>query len=77
MRRSFICLLLLAITATTAAIVGAGCGFGRADDTGQPIPGPYWGWVCPNGEKPGDAGCLPADSGAFGDGRPSAEAGAD
>jgi hypothetical protein len=61
MRRSVIWLLL----ATAAAITAAGCGFGRADDTGSPIPGQYWGWVCPNGDAPvGDAGCPSADGGA-------------
>jgi len=59
MRRSAICLALAAL-----AITAAGCGFGRADDTGRPIPGHYWGWVCPNGDAPqGDAGCPPADTG--------------
>jgi hypothetical protein len=77
MRRSFIRLLLLVVTAVTAAIAGAGCGFGRADDTGLPIPGQYWGWVCPSGDAPGDAGCPSADSGTFGDGGPSADTGAD
>ena len=67
MRRSVICLLL-----ATAASAAAGCGFGRADDTGRPIPGQYWGWVCPNGDAPdGDAGCPPADGGA-GDAREDA-----
>jgi hypothetical protein len=57
--RSVIGLLL-----TTAALA-AGCGFGRADDTGLPIPGQYWGWVCPSGDAPdGDAGCPSADGGA-------------
>jgi hypothetical protein len=77
MRRSFICLLLLATAAVTVATTAVGCGFGRADDTGLPIPGQHWGWVCPSGETPGDAGCPSADSGAFGDGRPSVDAGAD
>jgi hypothetical protein len=59
MRRSVIYLLL-----ATAASAAAGCGFGRADDTGRPIPGQYWGWVCPNGDAPdGDAGCPSADGG--------------
>ena len=62
MRRSVICLLL--VTAAVVAITAAGCGFGRADDTGLPIPGHYWGWVCPNGDAPdGDAGCPSADGG--------------
>ena len=60
MRRLVICLLLAA--AATAAV---GCGFGRADDTGRPIPGQYWGWVCPSGDAPdGDAGCPSAEGGA-------------
>jgi len=51
--RRFVIGLLLAVTAAVAV----GCGFGRADDTGQPIPGQYWGWVCPSGDAPdGDAG---------------------
>jgi len=59
--RRFILWPLLAAAATAAA----GCGFGRADDTGRPIPGQYWGWVCPSGDAPiGDAGCRSADGGA-------------
>ena len=65
MRRSVTCLLLLA-TAATAAITAAGCGFGRADDTGPAIPGQYWGWVCPSGDAPdGDAGCPLVDGSAI------------
>jgi hypothetical protein len=64
MRRSVICLLLATAASAAAA---AGCGFGRADDTGRPIPGQYWGWVCPNGDAPdGDAGCPVADGGTGG-----------
>jgi hypothetical protein len=60
MRRSAICLALAAVAAL--AITAAGCGFGRADDTGRPIPGHSWGWVCPNGDAPdGEAGCMSAD----------------
>ncbi len=60
MRRSLVRLLLV-----TVAVTAAGCGFGRADDTGVPIPGRYWGWVCPTGGAPdGDAGCPSADAGA-------------
>jgi hypothetical protein len=77
MRRSLISVLLLATTAAAVAISAVGCGFGRADDTGLPIPGQSWGWVCPSGETPGDAGCPSADSGTFGDGGPSADTGAD
>ena len=80
MRRSLVSLLLLllATAAATVAITAVGCGFGRADDTGRPIPGRYWGWVCPGGETPDDdAGCPSADSGAFGEGRPPVDAGAD
>ena len=69
MRRLGTCLLLLAMAAATGAITAAGCGFGRADDTGQPIPGQYWGWGCPNGDAPdGDAGCPSTDGGPAGDG---------
>jgi hypothetical protein len=65
MRRSIISLFLLATIAATAAITTAGCGFGRADDTGLPVPGHYWGWVCPSGDAPhADAGCPAADGGA-------------
>ena len=60
MRRFIPCLFLAA-----AATAAAGCGFGRADDTGWPIPGLYWGWVCPSGDAPDrDAGCPSADGGA-------------
>jgi hypothetical protein len=49
-------LLALALTAITAAALG--CGFGRADDSGKPIPGQYWGWACPDGGAAhADAGC--------------------
>ena len=65
MRRSVTCLLLLATA--VAGITAAGCGFGRADDTGRPIPGQYWGWVCPSGDAPdGDAGCPSTDGGPGG-----------
>ena len=68
MRRSVISLLLLAAAAITLAGTTAGCGFGRADDTGLPIPGQYWGWVCPSGDRPdGDAGCPSADGGTSAD----------
>ena len=57
-------LLALALAATIAA-AAVGCGFGRADDSGRPIPGQYWGWACPDGGPANaDAGCLPADAGA-------------
>jgi len=78
MRRSLISVLLLATTAAAVAISAVGCGFGRADDTGLPIPGQYWGWICPGGEAPvGDAGCPSADAGRDADAGPSADAGAD
>jgi hypothetical protein len=65
MRRSVIWLLL----ATAAGLTALGCGFGRADDTGVPIPGQYWGWVCPGGGAPdGDAGCKSPDAGRAVDG---------
>jgi hypothetical protein len=55
---------ILVVTALAGAAV-EGCGFGLADDTGRPIPGQYWGWVCASGEPPdGDAGCPPTDAGA-------------
>jgi hypothetical protein len=43
---------------------GAGCGFGLADDTGKPIPGQHWPWVCADGGAAGDAGCPASDAGA-------------
>ena len=78
MPRSVTCLLLLAVAAATVALTTAGCGFGRADDTGLPIPGQDWGWVCPSGDAPdGDAGCPSADAGPAANGGPSADAGID
>ncbi|HLK90433.1 MAG TPA: hypothetical protein VKZ18_11095 [Polyangia bacterium] len=57
MRRALAALLL------AASIAAAGCGFGLADDTGKPIPGQYWPWVCADGAAPsGDAGCAPPDA---------------
>jgi outer membrane lipopolysaccharide assembly protein LptE/RlpB len=68
MRRLVIWLLL-----ASATVAAAGCGFGRADDTGLPIPGQYWGWVCPSGDAPdGDAGC-PSPDGGTQDALPSLE----
>jgi hypothetical protein len=59
MRRAFAALLL------GGSVTAAGCGFGLADDTGKPIPGQYWRWVCADGNPPqGDAGCLPVDAAA-------------
>ena len=52
--------LALLLLAASAAV---GCGFGLADDTGKPVPGQYWPWVCADGGAPGDAGCGPADAG--------------
>jgi len=58
--------LLLALTlASPLAAAAVGCGFGRADDSGKPIPGPYWGWACPDGGAPDAAGgCHLGDGGA-------------
>ena len=57
--------LLLALgfaAAAGAAVIG--CGFRLADDSGKPIPGPYWGWACPDGGKASaDGGCPAADAG--------------
>jgi hypothetical protein len=39
----------------TLAAVAVGCGFGRADDTGRPIPGNYWGWTTPDAGADADA----------------------
>lgn len=58
-------LLLVLALAATAAAAAIGCGFGRADGSGQPIPGQYWGWACPDGGSlVGDAGCAAPDAGA-------------
>jgi hypothetical protein len=58
--------LLLALgfaAAAGAAVIG--CGFRLADDSGKPIPGPYWGWACPDGGAPdGPGGCVGGDAGA-------------
>jgi hypothetical protein len=55
---------ILLVGAVALAGIGLGCGFGLADDTGSPIPGHPWGWVCADGGSPdGDAGCPPADAG--------------
>jgi hypothetical protein len=37
------------------------CGFGLADDSGNPIPATdYWGWMCADGGAPNpDSGCPP------------------
>ena len=82
MRREPNCLLLLATAtvavAITVAVTAVGCGFGRADDTGLPIPGQYSGWVCPTGETPvSDAGCPAADAGRVADGGLPADGGTD
>ena len=45
----FLILLACSITA---------CGFGTNDDTGAPVPKPWWPWVCADGTEPvGDGGC--------------------
>ena len=78
MRRSLISIVLLSTVAVAVATTAVGCGFGRADDTGLPIPGQYWGWICPSGEAPvGDAGCPSADAGRAADAGPPADAAAD
>jgi hypothetical protein len=62
MRRAWLCLFLLAVTA--GGLLASGCGFGLSDDSAQPNPGLYWGWVCANGDPPdGDAGCPSVDGG--------------
>jgi hypothetical protein len=53
----------LAVLLLGASLAAVGCGFGLAHDTGQPIPGQYWPWVCADGGAAGDAGCGPADAG--------------
>jgi hypothetical protein len=56
-------LLALAVAAASAA-AALGCGFGRADDSGKPIPGQYWGWACPDGGAPDpNTGCRATDAG--------------
>jgi hypothetical protein len=58
--RRFVLALALGATAAATAI---GCGFGRANDTGKPIPGQYWGWACADGGAPdGPGGCVGADA---------------
>jgi hypothetical protein len=44
-----------------SAALGSACGFGFADDSGNPIPATdYWGWQCADGSTPDpDAGCPP------------------
>ncbi len=54
MRLRLLASLLLALLGTVPA-----CGSGLAGDTGQPIPGQWWPWVCPDGGLAPDAGCLP------------------
>jgi hypothetical protein len=49
----------LIVTAVVSGAAIASCGFQLADDTGKPIPGQYWPWVCADGATPGDAGCAP------------------
>jgi hypothetical protein len=54
--------LLAWVLLLAAAAVGA-CGFGRADDTGRPIPADAWPWTCPDGgPATPDAGCPTADA---------------
>ncbi|MHB1845124.1 MAG: hypothetical protein ACYCWW_09855 [Deltaproteobacteria bacterium] len=52
------------------ALLSPACGGGVYDDSGQPYPGQWWPWVCPDGGYPApDAGCLPAcPTGGIGDG---------
>ena len=53
----------LGLAAFTAVAAIRGCGFGRADDSGKPIPGQYWGWACPDGGAPdGSDGCSVPDA---------------
>jgi hypothetical protein len=57
-------LRLLAFLALLTSWTALGCGFGLADDTGQPIPSDYWKWSCPDGSAPSaDAGCPSVDAG--------------
>lgn len=45
----------------TMAAVMVSCGFGFADNSGNPIPATdYWGWQCWDGGVPNpDSGCPP------------------
>lgn len=57
-------LLVALILAASIVPVAVGCGFGRADDSGKPIPGRYWRWACPDGGAPDAAGgCSIPDAG--------------
>jgi len=43
-----------------AALGLSACGLGTYSDTGGPLPGQWWPWVCPDGGTPDpDAGCVP------------------
>jgi hypothetical protein len=60
MRRIVFMLGLMVVAG--AAIVS--CGFELANDTGKPIPGQYWPWVCADGGPAGDGGCPAGDGSA-------------
>jgi hypothetical protein len=75
---------LLSFIALTSLVAGAGCGFGRYDDsaapqvtsatTGVPDAGQWWPWACPDGASPSPAS-TPLDytaSGSCGNGGPFA-----
>jgi hypothetical protein len=49
--------------ALLAVVLLARCGFGLADDSSNPIPGNYWGWVCLDGGAVPDGGCPPPTDG--------------
>jgi len=59
---SRLAMLIFVIVFAGAAI--ASCGFELADDTGKPIPGQHWPWVCPDGGPAGDGGCSVSDGSA-------------
>jgi hypothetical protein len=57
-------IVLLIFTVLVAGAAIASCGFQLADDTGRPIPGQYWRWVCADGAPAGDGGCASLDGSA-------------
>ena len=51
--------VLLLATILSLPVGAAGCGFGIGDDSGQPVPGQWWPWVCADGGGAvPDGGCL-------------------
>ncbi len=53
---------ILALLTLLAAL--GGCGSGLYDDSGNPVPGQWWPWVCADGGLAPDSGCpVPACDG--------------